>query len=330
VFPNVEVRHLHAVIALGEELHFTKAALRLNLTQSALSRQITEIEKQLRFRLFTRDNRRVVRVELTDAGQVFVAEARSSLLHMERAFHLARTAHDGAESVLTIGHSHEADQAWVSDLLAVRLPLYPKLAVRLISQFSIELVRSVLAGELNLALVTAPPKDSQIEASPFVLTPLYAVLPEGHAAAEKEQLVLRDLANDEWILFARRVHPIVHDAIMDAARREGITPKRGHDIITPQEAVHLVSEHVGIAILTKPTALGFCAEGVVVRPLSDASLCFQTFVIMRKDDDSRLTNEFVRSFLRRYADQRRPPKPIGSPVSARVVAMKKANPPTRG
>ncbi|MGO9346605.1 MAG: LysR substrate-binding domain-containing protein [Terriglobales bacterium] len=117
---------------------------------------------------------------------------------------------------------------------------------------------------------------------------------------------------------------------MDAARREGITPKRGHDIITPQEAVHLVSEHVGVAILTKPTALGFRAEGVVVRPLSDASLCFQTCVIMRKDDDSRLTNEFVRSFLRRYADQRRPPKPIGSPVSARVVAMKKANPPTRG
>jgi len=185
VFPNVEVRHLHAAIALGEELNFTKAALRLHLTQSALSRQITEIEKQLRFRLFTRDNRRVVRVELTDAGRVFVAEARSSVLHMERAFHLARTAHDGAENVLTIGHSHEADQAWVSDLLAVRLPLYPKLAIRLVSQFSIELVRSVLAGELNLALVTAPPEDSQIEAAPFVLTPLYAALPEGHAAAQK-------------------------------------------------------------------------------------------------------------------------------------------------
>jgi DNA-binding transcriptional LysR family regulator len=92
VFPTVEVRHLHAVIALGEELNFTKAALRLHLTQSALSRQITEIEKQLRFRLFTRDNRRVVSVELTDAGRVFVAEARSSVLHMERAFHLARTA----------------------------------------------------------------------------------------------------------------------------------------------------------------------------------------------------------------------------------------------
>jgi DNA-binding transcriptional LysR family regulator len=104
---------------------------------------------------------------------------------MERAFHLARTAHDGAENVLTIGHSHEADLAWVSDLLAVRLPLYPKLAIRLISQFSIELVRSVLAGELNLALVTAPPGDSQIDAAPFVLTPLYAALPRGSRGCSK-------------------------------------------------------------------------------------------------------------------------------------------------
>jgi DNA-binding transcriptional LysR family regulator len=248
---------------------------------------------------------------------------------MERAFHLARTAHDGADNVLTIGHSHEAEQAWVSDLLAVRLPLYPKLAIRLISQFSIELVRSVLAGELNLALVTAPPEDSQITAAPFALTPLYAAVPENHAAARKEHLVLQDLAKDEWILFAYRVHPIVHDAIMDAARRDRIAPRRAHDIITPQEAIHLVSEHVGVAILTKPAALGFPAEGVVVKPLSDASLCFQTCVIMRADDDSRLANEFARSFLRRYAYERRPPKPTELPLSARVVSIKKTNPEPR-
>jgi DNA-binding transcriptional LysR family regulator len=326
VFPNVEVRHLHAVIALGEELNFTKAALRLHLTQSALSRQITEIEKQNRFRLFTRDNRRTVRVELTEAGRVFVEEARSSLVHMERAVHLARTAHDGADNVLTIGHSHEADQSWVSDLLAIRLPLYPNLDVRLISQFSVELVRSVLAGELNLALVTAPPADPQITAVPFAPAPLYVAFPENHAAAQKEQIVLEDFAKDRWILFARRVYPLVHDAIMDAARREGITPKHAHDTMTPQEAVHLVSEHVGIAIFTKPKALGFRVEGVTLKPLSDASLCFQTCVIMRSDDDSRLANEFVRSFLRRSEDQRRPPKPIELPLSARVVSIKKANP----
>jgi DNA-binding transcriptional LysR family regulator len=265
-------------------------------------------------------------VELTDAGRVFVQEARSSLLHLDRAVHLARATHDGADNVLMIGHSLDADQSWVSAILAVRLPLYPKLGIRLISQFSMELVRSVVAAELNLALVTAPPDDPQITAVPFAQTPLYVALPENHAAAQKEKVALRDLADDEWILLARRVHPIVHDAIVDAARRDGIVPKHPHDIITAQEAVYLVSEHVGVAILTEPTVLGFRVGGVVVKPLSDAALCFQTYVIMRSDDDSRLANEFVRSFLRRHGPQRVPPKRTESSMSARVVSIKKANP----
>lgn len=308
MFPHVEVRYLRAVIVLAEELNFTRAADRLHITQSALSRQITEIEEQHRFQLFTRDNRRVVRVELTDAGRIFVEEARAALLHMERAIHLARVAHDGGDNDLVIGHSPHADQAWVSALLSIRLPLYPKLRIRLSSQFSIELVRSVMAGELNLALVTAPPENSQVTSVPFARTPLYAVLPQIHAAANKEQIVLQDFANDEWILLARRVHPGIHGAIMDAARREGIAPKHAHDIITAQQAVHLVSEQVGVAILTKPAAVGVCSEGVVVKPLSDTSLCFETCVIMRNDDDSRLANEFARSFLRKYAPQRHSPK----------------------
>src|SRR5208337_1339822 len=175
-----EVRHLQAVNALAEELSFTRAAHRLHITQSTLSKQIAEIEEHYRFHLFTRDNKKIV--EITDAGRVFVEEVRSVLLHMERAFHLARVAHDGGDSVLLIGHSRYADQAWVSAILAIRLPLYPKLRVRLMSQFSIESVRSVMAGELNLALVTAPPDDTKITAVPFAQTALCAVLPTSHPA----------------------------------------------------------------------------------------------------------------------------------------------------
>jgi DNA-binding transcriptional LysR family regulator len=315
MFPNVEVRYLHAVVVLAEELNFTHAAERLHITQPALSRQITEIEKHLRFQLFTRDNRRVVRVELTDAGRIFVEEARASLLHMERAIHLARVAHDGGDNDLLIGHSPHADQAWVSALLAVHLPLYPKLRLRLISQFSIELVRSVLAGELNLALVTAPPENAQLTSVPFARTSLYAVLPQTHAAVQKERVALGDLANDEWVLLARRVHPGIHGAIMDAARRSGITPKHAHDVITAQQAIHLVSENVGVAVLTNP-AIVAGTEGVEIKPLSDTSLCFQTCVVMRTDENSRLANEFARSFLRKYAPQHLPSKQMELWLSA--------------
>jgi DNA-binding transcriptional LysR family regulator len=101
VFPNVKVRHLHAVIALGEELNFTKAAHRLHLTQSTFSRQITEIEEQHRLHLFTRDKRQLV--ELTDAGRVFVEEARSTRSHIDRAADLGCAAHLGADGALWLG-----------------------------------------------------------------------------------------------------------------------------------------------------------------------------------------------------------------------------------
>ena len=314
MFPNLEVRHLHAVIALAEELNFTRAADRLHITQPALSKQITDLEEEHEFHLFTRDKRRVV--ELTDAGRVFVEEARSSLLHMERAVHFGRAADQGCDSILAIGHSPYADHAWIAAMLAIRLPLYPRLRIRLMTQFAMESLRGVLVGELSLALMTAPPQDVQITAVPFARAPLYAALLETHPAAHKERLVLQDLANDEWILFAKRVHPLMREAIMDAARRESIVPKHGHDIITAQQAVELVSEHVGVAILTKPTARSLHADGVVVKPLSDRSLWFETSVIMRASDDSRLVNEFVRSFLRKYAPQRLQPKQMELWLSA--------------
>lgn len=314
MFPSVEIRHLLAVIAVAEELSFTRAADRLHITQPALSKQITDLEEEYRFHLFTRNKRRIV--ELTDAGRVFVEEARSALSHTERAVHFARAAHEGSDSILTIGHSPYANHDWVSALLAIRLPLYPRLAIRLKTQFAMESVHSVLAGEVNLALVTAPPQDAQITAVPFAPAQLYAALPEAHPAVHKKRLVLHDLAKDEWILFAKRVHPRLYEALMDTARRASIAPQHTHDAMAPQQAMDLVSEHAGIAILIQPTARGIQADGVVVKPLSDPSLCFQTCVIMRADDDSRLVNEYVRAFLRKYAPQRLAAKQMDLPLPA--------------
>jgi LysR family transcriptional regulator, benzoate and cis,cis-muconate-responsive activator of ben and cat genes len=312
---------------VAEELNFRRAADRLHITQPALIKQITDLEAEHQFHLFTRDKRRIV--ELTDAGRLFVEEARSALSHTERAVHLARAAHNGSDSILTIGRSPYANHDWVTELLAIRLPLYPRLEIRLKTQFAREAVHSVLVGEVNLALVTAPPQDAQLTAVSFAPAPLYAVLPENHPAAHKERLVLQDLAKDEWILFPKRFDPVVFEAIMDAAQCGSIAPKNAHDVIAPQQAVDLVSEHLGVALLTQPSATGFHADGVIVKPLSDTSLCFHTCVILRADNTSRLIEEYVRMFLRRYSSQRLPPKQVELSSSAQVLGWKTPIPPLR-
>jgi hypothetical protein len=102
---------------------------------------------------------------------------------------------------------------------------------------------------------------------------------------------------------------------MDRAQAKSFRNTR-YDIITTQVAVHLVAEHVGVAILTEPMAVGFSSDGVVLRPLSDTSLCFEACVIMRTDDDSRLANEFAWCFLRRYELRSLPPKQMELSLSA--------------
>lgn len=312
MFPHVEGRYLQAVVVLAEELNFTRAAHRLRISQPAFSRQITALEKQYGFQLVTRDRKRGA--QLTEAGRMFVEEARSALLHADRAIHLARAAHHGYDNVLLIGHPTHADNAWISTLLTIRLPLFPKLKVRLTTLFATELVRSVLANELHMALVTAPPTDAKLTLVPFAETRLCAVFSDTHPAAAKEEVTLEDFANDEWILLPRNVNTAIHDTILERAARAGIPFRQAHGVINTEQAFYLVSERAGVAILPMPST--GAAPGVVVRTLCNPALSFETCLVMRRDDDSKLVNQYARAFLRKYVRKLGSSRQMYLPLSA--------------
>jgi DNA-binding transcriptional LysR family regulator len=101
----MELRHLKYFIAVAEELHFAKAANRLHLAQPSLSKQIRLLEEELAFPLFYRTKQKV---ELLDAGHVFVDEARRILRRTENAVESARRTHAGQSGRLLIGHSSSA------------------------------------------------------------------------------------------------------------------------------------------------------------------------------------------------------------------------------
>ena len=312
---TIELRHLYAAIALAEELNFTRAALRLHISQPALSKQITELEQTYGFALFIRTKKRFV--ELTDAGSAFVAEAKASIMHLERAGAHGRAAHEGSDDALIVGYSPHIDRAWIAAVLANHLPMYPRLQIRLLNQFSMESVRSVMMGALDFALVMAPPQDDpQITAAAFARTPLYAALPETHPAVHKERLILQDLANDPWILFPKHHDPLMYEAIMDTAQRHSIVPRYAHDVVVAHQAVEMVAEHIGVAILAKPLPCDCRDKCVIIRPLCDLSLSFESCVVMRAGDTSRLANEFVRSFLRKHSLRALVPKQLELALSA--------------
>ena len=298
----LELRFQQAVIALAEELSYTRAANRLHISQPALTKQIHEVERILRLHLFDRDKKSV---RLTEAGAAYAEEARLSIMHAERAIHFARAADHGAERVLTCGRSQYTDPDLVAALFAVHLPLYPNLKIRLESGFASELVQWISGGVIDLAIVTEVPDFRSVSSTPLVRAPLHVVLRIDHPASRKERISLRDLGSMCWAVFARRVHPTVYDTLFETAKMEGVDVREIQHVMTVQECLPLVVQHNCAAFVTQSTARRTVHEGVVFRPIHEEVLHLQTSLIIRADNRTRLVNDFARTYIRQF--QRKSP-----------------------
>jgi DNA-binding transcriptional LysR family regulator len=298
-----EMRLLQAAIALAEELNYSRAATRLRIDQSTLSKRIAELEFQIELRLFVRNHQSV---ELTDAGRHFVEDARHAVLFAERAVSDARAALRGAEDVLHIGRSAYADPYLVATIQSVRLPLYPDLKIKLWSNFSHELARMVAAGNLDLALVLAIPDSPSLSLLSVTEESGYIALPKCDAVADRTELHLDDLRAYEWILPAPHLNPYISNMIQDAANAKGIVPPDTHTFTIAEEASALILAYKGAAFLTREAAGRIASDEIAVRPLAEEGLKLVTRLAVRPDDKKRLTREFVHAAGRKLANVQLP------------------------
>jgi DNA-binding transcriptional LysR family regulator len=246
-------------------------------------------------------------VSVTDAGRAFVEEAKLALQHNERAVQSAKAAREGIESELFIGRSPYADPILISTVLAIRLPLYPKLNVTLHSDFAPELVQGLSVSKLDLALIADPGLNPNLTSTKVTESPFYIAMLEDSPLAAMDDVTLSDLSESIWILFDRKIHPALHDDILRRSKEENIVV-RNQNFISTEEAVHLVLENVGVAFLPKSSAERITEQGVVVRPLRDKELRIEICLASRADNRSKLVSEFARAFMRRITQVLNPPQ----------------------
>jgi len=298
-----EIRLLQAAIALAEELNFSRAAARLRIEQSTLSNRIVELESQIDLRLFVRNHQTV---ELTEAGRHFVEDARRAVLYAERAVADARAALHGADEVLHIGRSVYADPYLVTAIQSIQLSLFPRLKVKLWSNFSHELARMVATGNLDLALVVAIPDTSSLSFLSVAESPGYIALLKSDAIAGSVELRLEDLRAHEWILPAPHINPYITEMIQAEASAKNIVAPDTHTFTTAEEASALVLAHKGVAFLTPEAAWRISSNEIAIRPLSEEHPKLVTRLAMRADDKKRLTSEFVRAAGRKLVKVQHP------------------------
>ena len=259
-----------AAITLSEELNFSRAAKRLHIRQPTLSKQIDQLEKRVGYRLFDREGRHGIRIN--DYGRGFLEEARLSMLHCNRAFQAPRLIGQGAEAIINVGRSPYTDPFLTTALLSTHLPLYPRLRIELSSRYSVDLANELLDGAIDLAIATEPPESPHLTMTKVAEHPFYIGMSKQDELACHRSVTLDQLADRRWIIFERRLHPPVYDAVMHLAELRRVMPAKVQHVTAPEEAFPFLADGSSVAFLVKAGALLLARNGVTVRPLAESSL----------------------------------------------------------
>ncbi len=180
---EVELRHLRYFVAVAEELHFGRAALRLHLAQPPLSQQIRKLEDIIGHQLFTRTSRAV---RLTAAGEVFLDRARRTLLTVREDLAEARSVGRGEIGSLRVGFIGSAMLTPLPAMLGRYRRKHPKADLQLREAMSAQIMQSLLDGTVDVGFLRDGGPLAGLESETLISEPFMAVLPAGHRLAGRK------------------------------------------------------------------------------------------------------------------------------------------------
>ncbi|MEB5337536.1 LysR substrate-binding domain-containing protein [Pseudomonas aeruginosa] len=300
----MELRHLRYFIAVAEELHFGRAAERLGISQPPLSQQIQALEEEIGARLFERTNRRV---ELTDAGRLFLDESRQVLAQVDKAVLLARRAHLGELGELKIGFTSSAPftSTIPSSIHAFR-KAYPDVHLDLQEMSSRQVLKALLEESLQVGVIRPLALPDAVHWVELFREPLVAVLRADHplAAGSEDGLAIAALAEEPFVFFPRSYGAGLYDQVIALTRQAGFSPRIAQEASEAMTIIGLVSAGLGVSIL--PASFRRTrVDGVVYRTLSDPEATTAVWLVRRQNEGSPLALSFIDLVTREAASLRR-------------------------
>ncbi|MGH2913659.1 MAG: LysR family transcriptional regulator [Solirubrobacteraceae bacterium] len=264
----MELRQLRYLVALAEELSFTRAAANEHVAQPALSQQIRRLEDEVGLALVERTTRHVA---LTEAGELLVVRARRVLAELENAHSELEALRGMSSGHVTIGAMHTMGPVDLSLALAGFHDLHPGVGLTVREQSSEEMAEMLRIDELDLAFlsVTERVEAHGLRLHQLVSEELVVLLPPSHALRRRRQVRMAQLSEEQFISF--RPGARLRELLEGAGREAGFAPRVTLESNESQRIRRLVSRGLGVAILPRSDAEGPGAE-VVVAALVEPSL----------------------------------------------------------
>jgi DNA-binding transcriptional LysR family regulator len=262
------LRKLQYVLAVARELHFRRAAERLNVSQPYISRQIKEFEADIGFNIFRRDP-----VCLTASGQELVVRIGEMLSRLDADFRIAvdaaRAVNQRQAKEFTIGHCACTSPQFRRQIRVVQKVRFPKLRMRFRILSVLDMFDALETGQIQVGITFAPLGRDDLRQIPLRSERLCAILPRRNPLSVESSLSLADLSKRALVTADfRRTHPTLHQWLNEQCLATGFRPAFVEEVTSTQEATDLVQEGVGIALLPE----GVCrneTQDVCVIPIRD-------------------------------------------------------------
>lgn len=296
-----ELAQLRSFVALAEELHFGRAAARLNMTQSPLSRQLQQLEHVVGAPLVERSSRFV---RLTAAGKAFLVDARAILRSSEEALVTARRVARGEGGVVTLGFIPVASYKLLPRLVAFVADELPHVQLVLKEMVTADQAEALGAGRLDAGILRMPIERRGLEAIPISREPFVVAVPAGRPLAGGRPLTLKDLDRQPLVMYAPVESRYHHDLVSSLFRVAGIGPNPVQYAREIHTMLALVGAGLGVALV--PEVAGTLRlPGVELQPIALTPEVFSelTFVWRKRADNPALralTEELLPRFLRRH------------------------------
>lgn len=288
----MELRHLRYFIAVAEELHFGRAAQMLGISQPPLSQQIQALEQDIGARLFERTNRRV---ELSEAGRLFLDEARLVLAQVDKAADVARRAQLGELGELKIGFTSSAPfNSTIPQAIFTFRQQFPSVHLTLREMSSTQVAEALVDGSIEIGIMRPLGLPDSLSVVELTREPLVAVLSSKDplALGSEDGLFLSDLAHEPFVFFPRSYGSGLYAQLLSLAREAGFSPNFAQEAGEAMTIIGLVAAGLGVSVL--PASFQrMRIDGVVYRSLLDPGAMSAVWLAQRKGQVSPMATAFV-------------------------------------
>jgi DNA-binding transcriptional LysR family regulator len=285
-----ELSHLRCFVAVAEELHFGRAAARLNMTQPPLSRQIQVLERILDVELLERTSRVV---KLTPAGRSFLPEAQRILRQTDIATAIARRVDSGKVGTVRIGFTAATAYSFLPALVKACQEMLPDIGLVLNEEVSKSQVENLLAGQLDIGLVRPPITRPELKSTRVLAEPLVAAVPNGHRLAAAEALKPRDFDGESLVMYSSHDARYFYDLVVSMFSESGVLPHYVQHLVQIHSILALVRAGVGVALVPQ-SAAALRYEGVAFKPLQMRRASpVELYLVWRRDLPNSLVDHVV-------------------------------------